>query len=135
MPSARRRHTRSSSHAGDFSRRERQIMDAIYRLGRATVAEVAARLPDPPTHTAVRTMLRILERKGHVRHTVDGLRNVYAPIVPAEKANRGVLRQVVETFFEGSRAQAMAALLELQTPLSDDEMDRLRAMIERARRR
>lgn len=110
-------------------------MDVIYRLGSATVSEIADRLPDPPTKTAVRTMLRILERKGHLRHRMDGLRHVYSPVVPAEQANRSVLRQVVETFFQGSRARAMATLLELRTPLSDEELDRLRALIDRARRR
>ncbi len=108
-------------------------MDAIYRLGSATVSEIAARLPDPPTNTAVRTMLRILENKGHLRHRVDGLRNVYSPVVPAGRANRGVLRGVVDTFFQGSSARAMAALLEMPAPLSDEELDRLQALIDGAR--
>jgi len=126
---------RGSRQASDFSRRERQIMDVIYRLGSATVAEIAARLPNPPTATAVRTMLRILEQKGHLRHDMDGLRHVYSPVVPAEQANRSVLRDVVETFFQGSHARAMATLLELRAPLSDEELDRLRALIDRARSR
>ena len=99
------------------------------------VAEIAARLPNPPTATAVRTMLRILEQKGHLRHDLDGLRHVYSPVVPAEQANRSVLRDVVETFFQGSHARAMATLLELRAPLSDEELDRLRALIDRARSR
>jgi len=135
MPPRRRQPDASPRQSNGFSRRERQIMDVIYRLGSATVAEIAARLPDPPTATAVRTMLRILEKKGHVRHTLDGLRLVYSPAVPAEQANRGVLSQVVETFFQGSHARAMAALLELRTPLSDEELDRMRALIDRARGR
>ena len=110
-------------------------MDVIYRLGSATVAEIAARLPNPPTATAVRTMLRILEQKGHLRHDLDGLRHVYSPVVPAEQANRSVLRDVVETFFQGSHTRAMATLLELRAPLSDEELDRLRALIDRARSR
>jgi predicted transcriptional regulator len=118
-----------------LSRRERQIMDVVYRLGRATVAEIAERLPDPPTATAVRTMLRILEQKGHLRHDRDGLRHVYRPVVPVEQATRSVLRHVVETFFRGSRSAAMATLLELPAPLSDEELDRLSALIERARKR
>jgi len=126
---------RGSRQASDFSRRERQIMDVIYRLGSATVAEIAARLPNPPTATAVRTMLRILEQKGHLRHDLDGLRHVYSPVVSAEQANRSVLRDVVETFFQGSHARAMATLLELRAPLSDEELDRLRALIDRARSR
>ena len=109
-------------------------MDVIYRLGSASVAEIAERLPDPPTTTAVRTMLRILESKGHLRHTVDGLRNVYAPVVPADKANRGMLRHVVETFFQGSHAKAMATLLENPAAISDEELERLSALIDRARK-
>jgi len=135
MSPQRGRREGSSQRLSHFSRRERQIMDAVYRLGSATVAEIAARLPDPPTHTAVRTMLGILEKKGHLRHHLDGLRNVYMPVVPAEQANRSVLRQVVDTFFQGSRARAMATLLELRTPLSDEELDRLRALIDTARSR
>lgn len=110
-------------------------MDAVYRLGSATVSEIAERLPEPPTNTAVRTMLRILEKKGHLRHRVDGLRNVYSPVVPAEKANRGALRDVVDTFFQGSSARAMATLLELKRPLSDEDLDRLQALIDGARGR
>jgi predicted transcriptional regulator len=118
-----------------LSRRERQIMDVVYHLGRATVAEIAERLPDPPTATAVRTMLRILEQKGYLLHDQDGLRHVYRPVVPAKQATRSVLRHVVETFFRGSRSDAMATLLELPTPLSEEELDRLSELIERARKR
>jgi BlaI family transcriptional regulator, penicillinase repressor len=135
MPPSRRPRDASARPAHHFSRRERQIMDVVYRLETATVAEITARLPDPPTTTAVRTMLRILEEKGHLRHRMDGLRNVYAPVVPAEQANRSVLRHVVETFFQGSHAKAMATLLEAPATLSEDELDRLRALIDRARRR
>jgi predicted transcriptional regulator len=135
MPEPKKRTAASTRAALNFSRREHQIMDAIYRLGSATVAEITAQLPDPPTTTAARTMLGILERKGHLRHTVNGLRNVYTPVVPAEKANRGRLHHVVETFFQGSRERAMAGLLELPSALTEDELDRLAAMIERARKR
>ncbi len=121
--------------ASQLSRRERQIMDVIYRLGRATVSDIAERLPDPPTATAVRTMLRILEKRGHVRHERDGVRHVYLPVVPTSQANRSMLRHVVDTFFRGSRAQAMATLLDLSTPLSHEELDRLAALIDRARKR
>lgn len=111
-------------------------MDVVYQLGgKATVAEIVQRLPDPPTATAVRTLLRILEQKGWLRHELDGLRHVYSPVVPARQANRSILRHVVETFFNGSRAQAMATLLELPTPLSEEELERMRTMIERARSR
>jgi predicted transcriptional regulator len=130
-----RRSRPSSRSAAGFSRRERQIMDAIYVLGNATVAQIRDRLPDPPTSTAVRTLLRILEQKGHVRHTMDGLRLVYSPVVPVKQAHRNVLRHVVETFFQGSRSQAMAALLDLPTPLSDEDLVRMRALIDDARRR
>ncbi len=125
----------ASRLTSELSRRERQIMDAIYRLGSASASEVGRNLPDPPTDTAVRTLLRILERKGHLRHSRDGLRHVYAPVVPQNQANRTVLHHVLQTFFNGSRSQAMAALLDLPLPLSEDELDRLGALIERARKR
>src|SRR5262245_24431657 len=133
---ARRRPADDPSRlATHLSRRERQIMDVVYHLGRATVAEVAERLPEPPTATAVRTLLRILERKGYLVHDQDGLRHVYRPVVSAKQATRSVLQHVVETLFRGSRSAAMATLLELSTPLSDEELDRLRGLIERARSR
>ena len=125
----------ASRLTSELSRRERQIMDAIYRLGSASASEVGRNLPDPPTDTAVRTLLRILERKGHLRHSRDGLRHVYSPVVPQNQANRTVLQHVLRNFFNGSRSQAMAALLDLPMPLSDDELDRLGALIERARKR
>src|SRR5918997_1173209 len=87
-----------------LSRRERQIMDVIYRLGRATAVEVTAQLPDPPTSTAVRGLLRILEEKGHLRHEQDGVRYVYFPSTPREAAGTSVLTHVVRTFFGGSAA-------------------------------
>jgi predicted transcriptional regulator len=118
-----------------LSRRERQIMDVVYRLGKATVAEITSRLPKPPTDTAVRTMLRILEQKGYVTHEQDGLRHVYAPVIPADEANQTVLKHVVDTFFGGSRSKAMATLLDLPMPLSDEELDRLRTLIAQAKAR
>jgi predicted transcriptional regulator len=117
-----------------LSRRERQIMDAIYRLGEATAQEVLDHLPDPPSYSSVRALLRVLEDKGHVKHREDGTRYVYAPIVSREKARAGALQQMIGTFFDGSAAQAAAALLDLKDAhLSDDELDRLEALIERAR--
>ena len=110
-------------------------MDIVYRMGRATVAEITARLPKPPTDTAVRTMVRILEQKGLLGHAQDGPRHVYSPTIPADQANRTALRHVVETFFGGSRSQAMATLLDLPMPLSEEELERLRALIERAKPR
>jgi len=118
----------------ELSRRERQIMDLLYRQGRATAAEVQANLPDPPGYSAVRAMLRVLEEKGHARHEQDGPRYVYAPRVARDRAKRSALRHVVRTFFDGSREQLVAALLDdRSTRLSDDELDRLARLIDRAR--
>jgi BlaI family transcriptional regulator, penicillinase repressor len=117
-----------------LSRRERQIMDVLYRAGRATAAEVQAGMPDAPSYSAVRTMLRILEEKGHVRHEPDGPRYVYIPTVGRDKARRSALKHVVNTFFEGSAAQVMAALFELSPrDLGDDEIARLRQLIDNAK--
>ena len=117
-----------------LSRRERQIMDIVYRLERATAAEVLERLPDPPSYSAVRAMLRILEEKGHLTHSQDGPRYVYAPTVAPEQASRSALRHVLRTFFDGSAAQAMAALLdETSDELSEGELDRLAALIDEAK--
>src|SRR5687768_14948469 len=119
----------------DLSRRERQIMETIYRLGSASAAEVTANLPDPPTSTAVRTMLRILEDKGFLEHDQDGVRFVYRPSVPREKARTSVLSHVISTFFNGSAEQAMASLLGADSKLSDAELDRLSQLIANARSR
>jgi predicted transcriptional regulator len=118
-----------------LSRRERQIMDVIYRRGRATAALVLAELPDPPSYSAVRAMLRVLEQKGHVRHEEQGARYVYLPIVPREKARRSALKQLVQTFFDGSTEQAVAALIDgSASSLSDQDLDRLATLIEQARK-
>ena len=118
-----------------LSRRERQIMDVVYRLGRATAAEVRQGLPDPPSYSAVRALLRILEEKGHLRHEQDGPRYVFLPTVPRDKARRSALRQLVQTFFEGSTAQAVAALLDApDAQLSDEDLDRLAGLIDQARK-
>ncbi len=118
----------------DLSRRERQIMESLYAGGRATAAEILAALPDPPSYSAVRAMLRILEEKGHVRHEQDGARYVYLPTVGRDKAKRSALRHVLQTFFDGSAEQAISALLdEPSTKLSEAELDRLARLIERAR--
>lgn len=117
-----------------LSRRERQIMDVIYRFGQATAQEVREHLPDPPSYSAVRALLRVLEEKGHVAHRQDGPRYVYLPTVPREEARRSALRQLLGTFFDGSAEQAVAALLDMSgRQLSDDELDRLSDLIERAR--
>ena len=119
----------------DLSRRERQIVDILYTQGRATAAEVQAALPDPPSYSAVRAMLRILEEKGHVRHEQDGPRYVYLPTVAPDRAKKTALRHVLQTFFNGSAEQALSALLdEADTRLSEQELDRLAKVIDRARR-
>ena len=118
-----------------FTRRERQIMDIVYQRGRATAAEVQRDLPDPPSYSAVRAMLRLLEEKGHLEHEEDGPRYVYGPTVPRERARRSATRRLLDTFFDGSAAQAVAALLDESTAeLSDEELDRLAELIDAARR-
>jgi len=118
-----------------LSRREREIMDVIYRSGRATAAEVLDQLPDPPTYSTVRALLRVLEEKGHLRHEEDGPRYVFVPTVPRERARASALRQLLPTFFDGSTEQAVAALLDLSsTRLSDAELARLSQLIADARK-
>ena len=119
----------------ELSRRERQIMDVLYELGRATSAEVRERLPDPPSYSAVRAMLRILEDKGHLRHEQEGPRYVFFPAVPRETARESALRRVVRTFFDGSAEGAMTALLDLGVEDLDEEaLQRLANRIAEARR-
>jgi predicted transcriptional regulator len=118
-----------------LSRRERQIMDIIYRTGRATVAEVLDQLPDPPSYSAVRAMLRVLEEKGHLRHEQHAAAFTYLPTLPAETARRSAVKHLLQTFFGGSAERAMAALLdESQTKLSQTELDKIAQMIETARK-
>ena len=108
-------------------------MDIIYRLGDATAAEVRDNLPDPPSYSAVRALLRILEEKGHVRHWQDGPRYVYKPTVPIDKAKKSAMQHVLTTFFEGSVSQAVAALLDVgEDALTEEEMQRLTRLIEQA---
>jgi predicted transcriptional regulator len=122
-------------HAHRLSRRERQIMDLLYRLGRATVAEVLDGLPDPPSYSAVRALLRTLEDKGVVRHLEEGPRYVYEPIVARDAARQSALAHMVQTFFDGSTAQAMAALLDLNgRKLGREETERLSRLIEQSRK-
>ena len=118
-----------------LSRRERQVLDALHRLGRASAAEVREALADPPSDSAVRTHLRILEEKGHVTHASDGTRYVYSPAVETAQAGRGALRHAVATFFSGAPERAFAALLDdAASDLSDADLDRLSALVEEARR-
>jgi predicted transcriptional regulator len=119
-----------------LSRRERQIMDVLYRRGQATAAEVHQELPNRPSYSAVRAMLRTLEEKGHLRHEAQGPRYVYRPKLSIEKAKRSALRHLLETFFEGSAEQAVAALVEgSAAQLSQQELDRLSRLIEDARKK
>ena len=118
-----------------LSRRERQIMDIIYRRGPATAAEVLEHLPSPPSYSAVRAMLRVLEEKGHLRHEEQGPRYVYLPTVPRDQARSSALRQLVQTFFEGRADQAVAALLGMsRSEMSEEELDRLAGLIEQGRK-
>jgi len=117
-----------------LSRRERQIMDVVYRLGKATVTDVLERLPDPPSYSAVRALMRILEEKGHLSHEQDGPRYVYLPTVPRDAAQASALSHMVRTFFGGSAEAAVAALLDLpEHGMSEGELSRLSRLIEDAR--
>jgi len=117
-----------------LSRRERQIMEAIYRAGQATATEVLESLPDPPSYSTVRALLRILETKGHLRHVADGTRYVFLPVVAPDRARRSAIQSLLDTFFEGSREKAVAALLDAsRSELSESELDRISRLIENAR--
>jgi len=117
-----------------LSRRERQIMDVVYRLGRATATEVLAQMPEPPSYSAVRAMLRVLENKGHLRHVLEGKSYVYLPTLARTRASRSALRNMLQTFFDGSTEKAVAALLDLsRADLTDDEFARLSNLIDHAR--
>jgi predicted transcriptional regulator len=118
-----------------LARRERQIMDILYRRGPATVGEVMADLSGSPSYSTVRTQLRVLEEKGHVRHEEQGLRYVYEPAVPRGEARKSALRHLIDTFFDGSAEQTMAALLGGERKrLSDAELRRIADLIARARK-
>lgn len=119
----------------NLSRRERQIMNIIYRHGQATAAEVMKNLPDPPSYSAVRAMLRVLEEKGHLRHKQQGPRYVFFPKVSREKAKRSALKQMLQTFFDGSAASAVATLLDVsRSSLTDEELERMNKMIDQAKK-
>jgi predicted transcriptional regulator len=119
----------------DLSRRERQIMDALYRFGKASAAEIHDEIPDPPSNTAVRTLLTILQDKGHVRFQKDGARYIYEPVVPREQMAKSVISKVVDNFFGGSIERVVATLVDdEESQLSDDDLTRLSAIIEQARK-
>jgi predicted transcriptional regulator len=119
----------------DLSRRERQIVDIVYRQGRASAAEVSAELPDAPSYSSVRTFLTILERKGYLKHVEEGGRYIYLPTQPRAHVGRAALRRALQTFYGGSVEKAVAALLDIsESRLSAEEMKRLARLIERARK-
>jgi predicted transcriptional regulator len=117
-----------------LSRRERQIMEIVYRHGRATAGEVHRELPDRPSYSTVRTLLRVLEEKGHITHQSDGPRYVYSPCVSTEKAKQSAIEQLLRTFFNNSAVSAMAALLDMSSAdLSEAELKRLSRLIQQAK--
>src|SRR6476620_6306541 len=124
----------SNTHTG-LSRRERQIMDILYRRGRATAADVMGDLPGEPSYSTVRTQLRVLEEKGHVTHEEDGVRFVYVPAVPRRAARKSALRHLVDTFFDGSAEQVVAAVLGGESSrLSEEELNRIAELVAKARK-
>jgi predicted transcriptional regulator len=126
---------KSTPHHVTLSRRERQIMDILYRRGRATAGEVMAELTGDPSYSTVRTQLRVLEDKGHVHHEEHGLRYVYMPAVPRHAARKSALRHLVDTFFDGSSEQVVAALLGGEAMrLSDNDLKRIAALVTKARK-
>ena len=123
------------NQAAGLSRRERQIMDILYQRGKSSASEVREGMANAPSYSAVRAMLRVLEEKGHVKHQEEGLKYVYAPVVARDKAKRSAVKHVMETFFNGSAEQIVAALLDVSsTKLTRDELDRMAEMIEKAKK-
>ena len=122
------------STPGGLSRRERQIMDILYQRGKASASDVREAMEAAPGYSAVRAMLRVLEEKGHVKHQAEGLKYVYVPVVARDKAKRSAVKHVMETFFNGSAEQIVAALLDVSsTRLTREELDRMSEMIEKAK--
>src|SRR5580765_2236763 len=125
----------SKSRHATLARRERQIMDVLYRRGRATAAEVMEELPGDPSYSTVRTQLRVLEEKGHVRHEEQGPRYVYIPAVPLQSARKSALRHVMDTFFDGSAEKVIAALLGGEgARLSEKDLERIAQLAAKAKR-
>lgn len=118
-----------------LSRRERQILEILYARGQASAADVQAAMPDPPSYSAIRALLRVLEDKGHVKHHAEGLKYVYAPAVARDRAKRSAMKNLLDTFFVDEPEQAVATLLDVSSKhLTPEELDRMAEMIERARR-
>jgi len=119
----------------NLSRREREIMDIIYKMGRASVAQVLETIPDPPSYSAVRALLRVLEKKGHLTHIEEGPRYIYSPTLPREEARQNALKHVMQTFFDNSTEDAVAALLNIsESSLSETDYKRLSELIKKARK-
>lgn len=126
----------SRKDEAQLSRRERQIMEIVYRKGSATAADVHGAMSDRPSYSAVRALLRVLEDKGHLRHRQDGPRYVYSPTVPRDRARRSALQRLVGTFFAGSVSDTVAALLDLESDrLDDDELERLSTLVAEAQQK
>ena len=122
------------SAVGGLSRRERQILEILYQRGKASASEVRAAMEDAPSYSAVRTLLGVLEEKGHVKHRAEGLKYVYTPVVGREKAKRSAVKHLLDTYFNGSPEQIVAALLDVSsTELTREELDRMTEMIEKAK--
>jgi len=132
---ARKAADKSKAIHASLSRRERQIMDIIYRLGHVTVAEVLPELPGEPAYSTVRAQLRVLEQKGHVRHEEQGQQYIYTPTVPRHAVRQSALKHLVHTFFDGSREKVVSALLGSESgSVSDEELERIAQIIEKARK-
>ena len=129
--------SKTARHGGakaeGHSRREREVMEALYGLGKATAAQIHAAIPDPPSYTAVRTHLTILEKKGHVRHESDGVRYLYEPVAGREQAGKSAIQTLLKTFYDNSVERAVAALL-TEEDIAPEELDRLAALIDKARK-
>jgi predicted transcriptional regulator len=126
---------RTADAFSDLSRRERQIMDAVYELGPATAAEILEKLPSPPSYSAVRAMLKILEDKGFLKHAERGATYVFSPTVPRTQAKRFALRRLIDTFYEGSAEQVIAALLAApDSRLTHEDLDRLEQLVQQAKK-
>jgi predicted transcriptional regulator len=121
------------AEAGGFSRREREIMDALYGLGQASAAQIHQALPDAPSYTAVRTLLTILEKKGHIRHESDGVRYLYEPVAARDEAGKSAIQTLKKTFYDNSVERLVAALL-TEEDIAPDELDRLAQLIDKARK-
>jgi predicted transcriptional regulator len=126
---------KDAKSGGGHSRREREIMAALYKLGKATAAQILEQIPDPPSYTAIRTLLTILEKKGHVRHESDGPRYVYEPKVARGEMGQRAFRNLLKTFYDNSVSDAVAAMLSNEdAAVSTAELDRLEKLIARARK-